>query len=110
MIGAGRSGVDLLENAFLAENWFRRGEIVFDAALLANPLKISFDSLLQAHYRSVSSLPNYCGIGYQMPYFTWPKLAIRDRCEPNLQRIGDHLGNLSDCDRSTGSDVHGLSV
>src|SRR5215472_15343341 len=110
MIDAVCSGLDLLENALFPENEFRSGEIFFDAALLTNPLEIAFDPFLQAHCRCITGVPNHGDIGYQMPDFTRSKLAIHDRREPYLQRIGYHLGNLFDCDRSTASNVHGLSV
>src|SRR6516165_2377064 len=110
MIDAMCSGVDFLENALFPENAFGVGEIIFDAALLANPLEIPFDPFLQAHCRCVTSFANHGSIGYQMPHFTGSKLAIHDWREPYLQRIGYHFGNLFDCDRSTTSDVHGLSV
>src|SRR5690348_9286132 len=105
MIDAGCSGVDLLENALSPENEFRGGEIFFDAALLANPREIAFDPSFQAHCWCVASLPNHGSIGYQMPHFTRPKLAIHDRCEPYLQRIGNQFRHPFDGDRSTASDV-----
>src|SRR5271165_2097428 len=104
MIDAGCSGFDLLENALFPENKFRSGEIIFDAALLANPLEVAFDPFFQAHCWRVTSVLNHGSIGYQMPHFTRPKLAIHDRREPYLQCIGNHFGNLFDCDRSTASD------
>src|SRR6516162_3750630 len=110
MIAGMCSGVDLLQNALFPEDEFRSGEIIFDAASLANPLQIAFNPFLQTYGRGVTSVPNHRAIGYQMPDFTGPKLAIHDRSKPYLQRIGYHFRNLFDWDRSTASDVHGLSV
>src|SRR5258708_6796405 len=110
MIDAGCSGVNLLENALFPENEFRSGEIIFDAALLANPREIAFNPFFQAHCWRVTSLPNHGSIGCQVPHFSRAKLAIHDRCEPYLQCIGNQFGHPFDGDRSTTSDVHGLSV
>src|SRR6267378_4385732 len=88
MIDAECSGVDLLENAFFPENEFRSGEIIFDAALLANPGEIAFDPFFQAHCCRLTSLPNHGTIGCLMPPFSRAKLAVHDRCHPYSQCIG----------------------
>src|SRR3981081_1765617 len=79
MIDPEGSGVDLLEYALFPENEFRSGEIIFDAALLANPREIAFDPFFQAHCWRVTSLPNHGSIGCQMPHFSRAKRAIQVR-------------------------------
>src|SRR3984893_1163819 len=106
----GCSGVDLLENALFPEDEFRSAEIIFDAALLANPFEITFDPFFQAHCWRVTGVPNQGSIRYQMPHFSRPKLAIHDRRERNSQRCSNQFGHPFDGDRSTTSDVYGLSV
>src|SRR5438132_2916236 len=109
MIDAECSGIDLLENALFPENAFRIGEIIFDAALVANPLEITFDPFFQAHCWRVTGVPNHGTIGYQMPHFSRPKLAIHDRRERNSQRCRNQFGHSFDGDCSTTPDVHCLS-
>jgi hypothetical protein len=110
MIVAERSGANLLEYPFFPKNEFRSGEIIFDAALLPDPPEIPFDPFFQAYRWRITGVPDHGGIGYQMPDFTGPKLAIHNRREPYLQRIGYYFGDLFDRDRSAASDVYGLSV
>src|ERR1700741_5494895 len=79
MIVAERSGANLLEYAFFPKNEFRSGEIIFDAALLPDPPEIPFDPFFQAYRWRITGVPDHGGIGYQMPDFTGPKLAIHNR-------------------------------
>src|SRR6266481_8524182 len=99
IIDAMCSGVDLLENALFPENEFRSGEIIFDAGLLANPFEITFDPFFQAHRWLVTNVPNYGSIGYQMPHFSRPKLAIHDRRERDSQGCRNQFGHPFDRDR-----------
>src|ERR1700730_16908762 len=102
--------LNLLQNTFLPKNRLRRGKIFFDAALLANPVKIPNDPLFQSHRGQVTRLADQGGVRYQMPHLTGPKLPIHDRLKRYLQRVRNHSRDLFNRDRSTASDINRFSV
>jgi len=110
MIVAVRLGANLLEYAFFPENELRGGEIIFDAALLPDPPEIPFDPFFQAYHWPIAGAADHGGIGYQMPDFSRPELAIQNRRESYLQGIGYDFGDLFDRDRAPAPDIYGLSV
>jgi TnpA family transposase len=67
--------------------------------------------------RKLAAYPRQNGLAFALrelgklerTFFT-VQLAIHDRRQPYLQCFGNHFGNLFDCDRSTASNVHRLSV
>src|ERR1700730_4492860 len=102
--------LNLLQNTFLPENRLRSGEIFFDAALLANPVKIPNDPLFQSHRRQITCIADQGSVRYQMPHLTGAKLPIHDRLKRYFQRVRNHCRDLFNRDRSTAADIYRLSV
>src|SRR5258708_1078704 len=99
-----------MNDAFAAKNVGGFAEVIAHVRLLPDPIKITPDARGEIDLRRISRRADAFRVAGEMPHLAGTKFVVHFRRDPNVERVGDLLGDFPNADTFTAADVNRQAI